>query len=367
VGGCDSTVTLNLTINQPTAFTINQSACNTFTLNGQTYTSSGTYTQILANANGCDSTITLNLQINYPTYETVSLSACDSLTLNGQIYYASGTYTQTLINAAGCDSILTINATINYSTTSSSTQSACDTFALNGQVYTSTGIYTQQFINAAGCDSILILNLTITQSTGYVMNQTSCRSYTLNGQTYNTSGTYTQTFVNAGGCDSVLTLQLTVNTANVAVTQTGPSLTSNATSATYQWMSCNPYQNLVGEINQSYTATSNGDYAVAVTQNGCTDTSACYSVNGIGNTDFVLSSNIIFYPNPVAQLLIIENDNGFSNANVKILSVAGQMVYEERKNSSKKIILDMSKLVSGIYFIEIEQQGYKVVKVVTKE
>jgi hypothetical protein len=38
---------------------------NSYTLNGQTYTQSGTYTQIIPNAAGCDSTITLNLSLNF--------------------------------------------------------------------------------------------------------------------------------------------------------------------------------------------------------------------------------------------------------------------------------------------------------------
>jgi hypothetical protein len=34
-------------------------------LNGQTYTQSGVYTQVVPAANGCDSTITLNLTVSY--------------------------------------------------------------------------------------------------------------------------------------------------------------------------------------------------------------------------------------------------------------------------------------------------------------
>jgi hypothetical protein len=47
-----------------TSNTLTQSSCNSFTLNNQTYTQSGTYTQNLTNAAGCDSIITLNLTIN---------------------------------------------------------------------------------------------------------------------------------------------------------------------------------------------------------------------------------------------------------------------------------------------------------------
>lgn len=42
-----------------------QSAIDSYTLNGITYTQSGTYTQTLTNAAGCDSTITLNLTLNF--------------------------------------------------------------------------------------------------------------------------------------------------------------------------------------------------------------------------------------------------------------------------------------------------------------
>ena len=43
---------------------ITQASCNSFTLNNQTYTQSGTYTLNLTNAAGCDSIVTLNLTIN---------------------------------------------------------------------------------------------------------------------------------------------------------------------------------------------------------------------------------------------------------------------------------------------------------------
>ncbi len=55
------------------------------------------------------------LNITYCNTSTSSISpiSCGSHTLNSQTYTSTGTYTQTLINAAGCDSTLTINLTIN--------------------------------------------------------------------------------------------------------------------------------------------------------------------------------------------------------------------------------------------------------------
>jgi hypothetical protein len=89
-------------------------SCGSFTLNGQTYTASGNYTQVLedANVNGCDSTIHIVLTINQPTSSSLTVSSCSSYTLNGINYSASGTYTQTTLNAAGCDSTITLNLTI---------------------------------------------------------------------------------------------------------------------------------------------------------------------------------------------------------------------------------------------------------------
>jgi hypothetical protein len=75
--GCDSTATLNLTINQPTSATQNQSAIDNYTwpVNGQTYTQSGIYTAVIPNAAGCDSTITLNLSMSFTGLDDVNVKS----------------------------------------------------------------------------------------------------------------------------------------------------------------------------------------------------------------------------------------------------------------------------------------------------
>ena len=97
-----------------TTSSITQVHCGPLTINNQTYTSSGTYTQTLTNANsvGCDSIITLNVTIKNPTSSSITQSACNSFTLNNTTYNASGTYTQTINNSVGCDSVITLNLSI---------------------------------------------------------------------------------------------------------------------------------------------------------------------------------------------------------------------------------------------------------------
>ncbi|NDA83020.1 MAG: hypothetical protein EBY01_08220, partial [Actinobacteria bacterium] len=96
-GGCDTLVSLLVVVKQPSASTINQTICspNSYSFNGQSYSSSGTYTATLTNAAGCDSVITLNLTVTPSTSNTTQASACDSYTwsVNGQSYTQSGTYT----------------------------------------------------------------------------------------------------------------------------------------------------------------------------------------------------------------------------------------------------------------------------------
>ncbi len=93
--------------------TLTTTVCDSFIFAGTTYTASGTYTGILPNAGGCDSIITLNLTLLQSSGSTMSATACKSYSLNGQTYTTSGSYVvASLANAAGCDSIVRLELTI---------------------------------------------------------------------------------------------------------------------------------------------------------------------------------------------------------------------------------------------------------------
>ena len=84
--GCDSTATLNLTINNSTIYN-RCYGCDSYDWNGTTYDATGVYTFVFTtNASGCDSTATLNLTINNATSSTTDVTACDSYTWNGTTY-----------------------------------------------------------------------------------------------------------------------------------------------------------------------------------------------------------------------------------------------------------------------------------------
>jgi hypothetical protein len=117
VAGCDSTVTTTLTINQPTSSTQTLVECAGFsvTVGTNTYNTTGVYTDLFTNAAGCDSTVTTNLTINQPNSSTQTLVECGgfTVTVGTNTYNSTGVYTDVLTNAAGCDSTVTTNLTVN--------------------------------------------------------------------------------------------------------------------------------------------------------------------------------------------------------------------------------------------------------------
>lgn len=119
--GCDSIVTLDLTILDLATSTDMHTECGSYTwLNGITYTSSNntaTYVYSGAAANGCDSVVTLDLTILDLGTSTDVQTACGSYTWMDGITYTSSNNTATYVfpggAANGCDSVITLDLTIN--------------------------------------------------------------------------------------------------------------------------------------------------------------------------------------------------------------------------------------------------------------
>ena len=244
--GCDSIITLDLTINNSNTGVDNQVACTPFTwIDGNTYTNNNnTATHTLTNVSGCDSVVTLNLTISSPNTGIDTQTACDTYTwIDGNTYTSSNnTATHTLTNVLGCDSIVTLNLTINNSSTQVDTQTACNSYTwIDGNTYTTsnnTAIHTILGGAANGCDSIITLNLTINNSNTGTDTQIACNAYTwIDGNTYTTSNnTATHTLTNILGCDSIVTLNLTINNSNTGIdTQTACN--------TFTWIDGNTYTN----------------------------------------------------------------------------------------------------------------------------
>ena len=274
--GCDSVVTLHLTVKYSSYTDTAAVECDSFYWHntGETYTESGDYTYTTVAANGCDSIVTLHLTIKKSTVgEAEQLIICygDSIEWNGQVYKVEGDYSTILenANAVGCDSTAKMHLTIlpdvqyeyykaticanetyewfnrqlskagtHYDTiynilacdsiihvldltvlpidTITKTVTACDSYTWNGETYTVSGEYpytTPSLVD--GCDSVTILVLTITPTIYKDTTVAACISYEWNGVVYKQSGDYTTTLTAASGCDSVVTMHLTINQPTV--------------------------------------------------------------------------------------------------------------------------------------------------------
>ena len=210
--GCDSIVTLHLTINNSITTEQTEVACDSYIwTDGKTYTESGTYYQYLQTIHGCDSTVVLYLTINRSIEVPYEVTTCDSYTWsNGITYTQSGVYYDSLKTIHGCDSVEILTLTINYSDTAYFSATACDSYTWHDETYTTSGTYEYLTQTVNGCDSLEVLTLTINNTVYTEEHITACDSYTWNGQTYATTGAYTYTTNAVNGCDSIVTLHLTI-------------------------------------------------------------------------------------------------------------------------------------------------------------
>jgi alpha-tubulin suppressor-like RCC1 family protein len=383
--GCPNTATLNLTINNSTTSTVTETACNsyTWTANGTTYTTSGTYTYVTTNATGCPNTATLNLTINNSTTSTVTETACDSYTwaANGTTYTTSGTYTHVTTNAAGCPNTATLNLTINNSTTSTLTETACDsyTWAANGTTYTTSGTYTHVTNNAAGCPNTATLNLTINNSTTSTVTETACDSYTwaANGTTYTTSGTYTNVTTNAAGCPNTATLNLTINNSEAPVGESLQTITGDVAGdvtisdivispSTVVWYASeSDALSLTNPLNGATTLVNGATYyAVYTTNQSCSSAPLAVTVSVVLGTNSFNDTELRFYPNPTSDLLYISYGRTINTISVN--NVLGQEVYVKSINAEDGVV-DFSNLPSGNYFVKVTSgDSAKMIKIIKR-
>ena len=199
---------------------------------------------------------------------------------------------------------------------------------------------------------------------------TACNSYTwINGVTYTSSNnTATDTLINAAGCDSVVTLNLTINTVDVSVTDSSSILTANATSANYQWLDCgNNFAVIAGENNQSFTATANGNYAVEVTQNSCTDTSACVNVSNMGIVKNDFGNQLVVYPNPNTGNFAVDLGKIYENTKILITDLSGKLVYSTTLTQAQTITISIEKVPAGVYLVSINSGEKKAIIKLIKE
>lgn len=198
-------------------------------------------------------------------------------------------------------------------------------------------------------------------------NSTICASEELiiNGTAYdasNPTGTEVFTNIDPNGCDSTVTVSLNVlpDIDETIDNTLEPTLSANQTGATYQWIDCdNGNAPIPGATDQTYTVTSNGNYAVEVTVNGCTEVSSCTNVITIGVSDaLLLAANI--YPNPSSGIVNISLLESVIGTHYKILTPDGKLIRSGVVQSTE-LRIDLSNEVKGAYTVELSSDSERYV------
>ena len=165
----------------------------------------------------------------------------------------------------------------------------------------------------------------------------------------------------ATGCTRYLDsiINITLNSVDVTVTQNAVDLMSNASNGTYQWLDCNNNKAAIGgEVNQTFTATANGSYAVEVTQNSCVDTSACFDITTVVVLGRIFEDEFIIYPNPTNGTISIKPGN-VKIDRIIIFNMLGKAVFDQ----SFQTTIYLNQLVQGVYIIKLYNKNGKIVEV----
>jgi hypothetical protein len=372
--GCDSVVTLDLTIINSATGTDTRTECNTYTwIDGNTYTASNnsaTFNIVGGAANGCDSLVALDLTIINSATGTDTRTECNTYTwIDGNTYTASNnSATFNIVGGAanGCDSLVSLDLTIINSATGTDTRTECNTYTwIDGNTYTaSNNSATFNIVGGAanGCDSLVALDLTIINSATGTDTRTECNTYTwIDGNTYtasNNSATFNIVGGAANGCDSLVTLNLTINSvSDLSTSISGVTISANNSNATYQWLDCdNGNSEINGEIGQSFTATTNGNYAVVLTESGCIDTSDCVAITSVGIIENSFGNKLIVYPNPTNGNFSVDLGAIYENTQVLITDISGKLIESVNKSQTQVLNLSINE-ADGIYFVSIHAEN----------
>ncbi len=279
--GCDSTVILDLSVLTSLQTNLQEQVCTgqSVAVGNQTFNQTGTYTVLLSSVAGCDSTVTLDLSVLTSFQTDLQEQVCtgQSVAVGSQTFSQTGTYTVLLSSVAGCDSTVTLDLTVSPQIVTPLAETVCagGSVAVGNQVFNQTGQHQVLFTSTGGCDSLVLLDLTVLPPilTPLSVNICTGQNYSVGGQTFSQAGQYSVPLTSFAGCDSTVNLNLTF---------------SDFLETFLNEQICEGTNYQVG--NQSFQQT--GSYQVAFVTNGGCDSVVYLDLNVLPNPTTNLSATI---------------------------------------------------------------------------
>ncbi|MBR3724926.1 MAG: choice-of-anchor J domain-containing protein [Bacteroidales bacterium] len=192
-------------------------SCDSLIWHGLELTASCDTTHVLSNIYGCDSVVTMHLTVYHSTADDTSASACDQFTWHDSVYTATATASFFTTGAQGCDSVTTLHLTVNHSSSSvyydTCTENQLPRVFHGLTAFGDTANASVTITNAAGCDSVISYHLHVLWNNRTTLYDTICDSqlpYVWNHRTFTTAGTQYDTLMNSLGTDSLVTMVLHV-------------------------------------------------------------------------------------------------------------------------------------------------------------
>jgi len=424
---CSDTFSTQIIVNPVRTSTQTASACQQYTwpVNNQIYLQSGSYTHTVTASNGCDSVISLNLSITQPSSNTTTVTACNSYTwtLNNQTYTQSGSYS--IVN--GCNTqILNLTIAQNPLIAITNDTTVCrgrtiTLFANGGSNYvwspsaglsnaaisnpvatiSNTITYHVTVTNQSGCsatESVLItvpagISVTpafdtICQGESTAMTASGAQNYSwspnsmlntssgplvianpIKTKVYNVIGTDTYGCTSTAASTIVVMPNPTVELGpNILVCARTPvQLDAGANAVSYSWST--------GQTSRYINPIITGTYAVTITNAfGCTATDnvyvrfkKCLEVVPIGLRQNVQSkegnegieigldeeNNLIkLYPNPSSGIVNLEFSEITDDCFLVVRNTIGQKILE-LNNLQDKVSVNLEAYEKGVYIFEI--------------
>ncbi len=390
--GCDSIVTISLSLTPEKRFAYLGSICESDSLQFGNIIISKTNLSYLdtlrsASISGCDSIVDIRVDIKPEAIHTINSTLCDnqSLTIKNEVFNKSKPSGTVILNNQsfnGCDSIIQVNLKFQSSVSSNYQNSICrgDSILINKQWYNQyklIGYDTLAGASSGGCDSIVNINVKIKEPQTWIIKADACDDDALivNGIEFNKSNPMGVVTIKSGasnGCDSIVTVDLNFKNYDLTVTKnysTAPGspikviLSTDMIPNSIVWTP-NTGLSCTDCLEPEITVTETTSYTVTITDdNGCTLTATINIIVEVQDDVFIPTA---FSPNGDGINDIFQ-PGGDANLKIKLFRVYdrwGELLYESKNHLISSGIgwdgtFNNSRVNPGVYvyYLSVEIPG----------
>jgi hypothetical protein len=274
-------------------------------------------------------------------------------------------YDSFLETVFGCDSVIQTNIIVQEYNLQE------DLMACKGNVYTfhdgtemiieSDTSHRSILSSELGCDSIIVTNLTVESHEVQEKTITVCKNswYIFPDKVemlIENNMTYESQLYSKNGCDSIIVTNVLIEEVDVTLLCNDSSYFGAVDSSSYTWVDCDNDYKIISE-NDNYVL-KGGAYNLGaiVEQNGCIDTTLCYTEENDDLLCFEQLTTHIIYPNPFIDEINIKFKQIYARIEITIFDLSGSIVFRT-EFSERQSVSVQPNLASGAYILQYTLDG----------